>query len=165
MSSSARSRPRDRECPRGAPGLQQKGRTMNSMNSEFVEDTALNKRSPAKPGAAEALQPVTEKTAVPDNSDAAILARAQAGDHVAFAQLYATHKRRVYSLCLRMLSNVAEAEDLTQESFLQLHRKIATFRGDSRRYSGTTTWWNHCRAKVSNASGSTANLRITARKS
>lgn len=63
--------------------------------------------------------------------DALILARAQAGDHAAFAQLYALHKRRVYSLCLRMLSNVAEAEDLTQESFLQLHRKIATFRGDS----------------------------------
>jgi RNA polymerase sigma-70 factor (ECF subfamily) len=60
-----------------------------------------------------------------------ILARAQAGEHAAFAQLYALHKRRVYSLCLRMLGNVAEAEDLTQESFLQLHRKIATFRGDS----------------------------------
>ncbi len=65
------------------------------------------------------------------SAEAAILARAQAGDHAAFAQLYSAHKRRVYSLCLRMLSNVAEAEDLTQEAFLQLHRKIATFRGDS----------------------------------
>jgi RNA polymerase sigma-70 factor, ECF subfamily len=64
-------------------------------------------------------------------SDADILARAQAGDHYAFAQLYSLHKRRIYSLCLRMVSNVAEAEDLTQEAFLQLHRKIATFRGDS----------------------------------
>jgi RNA polymerase sigma-70 factor, ECF subfamily len=63
--------------------------------------------------------------------DQQILVRAQAGDHAAFAQLYGTHKRRVYSLCLRMLGNIAEAEDLTQESFLQLHRKIATFRGDS----------------------------------
>jgi RNA polymerase sigma-70 factor (ECF subfamily) len=68
---------------------------------------------------------------VPLTGDAAILALAQAGDHAAFAQLYALHKRRVYSLCLRMLGNVSEAEDLTQESFLQLHRKIATFRGDS----------------------------------
>ena len=65
------------------------------------------------------------------SADAEILARAQAGDHVAFSQLYSLHKRRVYSLCLRMLGNVAEAEDLAQESFLQLHRKIATFRGDS----------------------------------
>jgi RNA polymerase sigma-70 factor, ECF subfamily len=60
-----------------------------------------------------------------------VLARAQAGDHQAFAQLYSLHKRRIYSLCLRMVGNVAEAEDLTQEAFLQLHRKIATFRGDS----------------------------------
>jgi RNA polymerase sigma-70 factor, ECF subfamily len=64
-------------------------------------------------------------------SDAEVLARAQAGDHEAFAQLYSLHKRRIYSLCLRMVGNVAEAEDLTQEAFLQLHRKIATFRGDS----------------------------------
>jgi len=59
------------------------------------------------------------------------LSRAQAGDHRAFAQLYSLHKRRIYSLCLRMVGNVAEAEDLTQEAFLQLHRKIGTFRGDS----------------------------------
>jgi len=59
------------------------------------------------------------------------LARAQAGDHQAFAQLYSLHKRRIYSLCLRMVGNLAEAEDLTQEAFLQLHRRIATFRGDS----------------------------------
>ncbi|HWG21930.1 MAG TPA: RNA polymerase sigma factor [Terracidiphilus sp.] len=64
-------------------------------------------------------------------SEADALARAQAGDHHAFAQLYSLHKRRIYSLCLRMVGNVAEAEDLTQEAFLQLHRKIATFRGDS----------------------------------
>jgi RNA polymerase sigma-70 factor (ECF subfamily) len=79
-----------------------------------------------------AAKPETAVRAAPaESADAAVLARAQAGDHAAFAQLYALHKRRVYSLCLRMLGNVAEAEDLTQESFLQLHRKIATFRGDS----------------------------------
>ncbi|MDR3791873.1 MAG: RNA polymerase sigma factor [Terracidiphilus sp.] len=60
-----------------------------------------------------------------------VLTRAQSGDHHAFAELYATHKRRIYSLCLRMVGNSAEAEDLTQEAFLQLHRKISTFRGDS----------------------------------
>ena len=65
----------------------------------------------------------------PVNDD--LLARAQAGDHQAFAHLYSQHKRRIYSLCLRMVGNIAEAEDLTQEAFLQLHRKIATFRGDS----------------------------------
>lgn len=69
--------------------------------------------------------------ASPDPAEADALTRAQAGDHHAFAQLYSLHKRRIYSLCLRMVGNIAEAEDLTQEAFLQLHRKISTFRGDS----------------------------------
>jgi RNA polymerase sigma-70 factor (ECF subfamily) len=64
-------------------------------------------------------------------SEADLLAQAQAGDHRAFAQLYSLHKKRIYSLCMRMVGNTAEAEDMTQETFLQLHRKIATFRGDS----------------------------------
>jgi len=63
--------------------------------------------------------------------EADVLARAQAGDHFAFAQIYSLHKRRIYSLCLRMVGNRAEAEDLTQEVFLQLYRKIGTFRGES----------------------------------
>ncbi len=46
--------------------------------------------------------------------------------------------RRIYSLCLRMVRNASEAEDLTQESFLQLFRKIHTFRGDS-----TFSTWLH----------------------
>ena len=57
--------------------------------------------------------------------------RAKLGDGEAFQALYDRHKRRVYSLCLRMTANTAEAEDLTQEAFLQLYRKIATFRGES----------------------------------
>jgi RNA polymerase sigma-70 factor (ECF subfamily) len=75
--------------------------------------------------------PARDLTAVGDAAGDETLARAQAGDHAAFAQLYSLHKRRIYSLCLRMVGDVAEAEDLTQEAFLQLHRKIATFRGDS----------------------------------
>src|ERR1700683_3997777 len=56
---------------------------------------------------------------------------AQQGNAAAFERLYRLHNRRVYSLCLRMVGNTAGAEDLTQEAFLQLFRKIATFRGES----------------------------------
>ncbi len=80
--------------------------------------------------------------ASPDAAEADALARAQAGDHQAFAQLYSLHKRRIYSLCLRMVGNIAEAEDLTQEAFLQLHRKISTFRGDS----AFSTWLHRWRS-------------------
>ena len=58
------------------------------------------------------------------------------GDMEAFEQLYQRHNRRVYSLCLRMTQNAAEAEDLAQEAFVQLFRKISSFRGDS----AFTTW-------------------------
>lgn len=64
------------------------------------------------------------------NEDEAIV-RAGQGDATAFERLYNAHSKRVYSLCLRMLKNAAEAEDLTQQVFLQVFRKIATFRGDS----------------------------------
>src|SRR5271168_1912084 len=67
----------------------------------------------------------------PIAGEAEAIQKAQAGDPASFELVYALHKRRIYSLCLRMVGNVAEAEDLTQEAFLQLHRKIATFRGDS----------------------------------
>src|ERR1700750_2006215 len=54
----------------------------------------------------------------------------------AFEQLYERHNRRVYSLCLRMTQNASEAEDLAQEVFIQLFRKIGSFRGES----AFTTW-------------------------
>ena len=83
-------------------------------------------------------------SAVPNPAEAEALALAMGGDHHAFAQLYSLHKRRIYSLCLRMVGNIAEAEDLTQEAFLQLHRKIATFRGDS----AFSTWLHRLAVNV-----------------
>lgn len=68
--------------------------------------------------------------------DKLLAARAAAGDMSAFEELYWRHNRRVYSVCLRMIRNAAEAEDLTQEVFIQLFRKVGTFRGDS----AFTTW-------------------------
>ena len=69
-------------------------------------------------------------------SDYALTQRASEGDMKAFEELYERHNRRVYSLCLRMTANVTEAEDLAQEVFIQLFRKIGSFRGES----AFTTW-------------------------
>ena len=55
-------------------------------------------------------------------TEAEAIDRAKQGDAESFEMLYGLHKRRVYSLCLRMTGNTAEAEDLTQEAFLQLYR-------------------------------------------
>src|SRR5438445_4049635 len=69
---------------------------------------------------------------------------AQAGDAAAFEFLYQLHGRRVYALCLRMVGNPADAEDLAQEAFLQLFRKIATFRGES----AFSTWLHRMTVNV-----------------
>ncbi len=58
------------------------------------------------------------------------------GNMAAFEEIYQRHHRRVYSICLRMLQNASEAEDLTQDVFIQLYRKVGSFRGDS----AFTTW-------------------------
>lgn len=53
------------------------------------------------------------------------------GDVTAFEELYKSYHRRVYSLCLRMTRSVSEADDLTQDVFVQLFRKLKTFRGEA----------------------------------
>lgn len=64
-------------------------------------------------------------------TEAEIVRLAQTGDAAAFEQLYNAHSRRVYALCCRMTGNSALAEDLTQEAFLQVFRKIQSFRSES----------------------------------
>jgi RNA polymerase sigma-70 factor (ECF subfamily) len=56
---------------------------------------------------------------------------AQEGNSEGFERLYRLHSRRVYSLCLHMSKDPLEAEDFTQDAFLQAFRKIQSFRGDS----------------------------------
>jgi len=60
-----------------------------------------------------------------------LVRRAQRGDEEAFATLFQLHRSLVYSVCLSMTRDVSEAEDLTQEAFLQVFHKVGTFRGDS----------------------------------
>jgi RNA polymerase sigma-70 factor (ECF subfamily) len=82
---------------------------------------------------------VAEKQVVTDDTPDYELTRMAAGGNLtAFEKLYEKYHRRTYSLCLRMTNNVTEAEDLTQEAFIQLFRKIGSFRGDS----AFTTWFH-----------------------
>src|SRR5580698_54736 len=84
------------------------------------------------------LSPIKEVTTLRNQTilldgmtEAEVIDGAKLGDDRCFAALYAQHKRRVFSLCLRMTGNREHAEDLTQEAFLQLFRKITSFRGES----------------------------------
>lgn len=80
--------------------------------------------------AASSMIPVKEATNR-DDSERSLIQRAQGGDEQAFATLFQLHKKRVYSVCLMMTKDVAEAEDLTQEAFLQVFRSVGSFRCDS----------------------------------
>ena len=74
----------------------------------------------------------TEDVAVDDSSTDLELCRLAAGGNLAaFELIYQRYHRRTYSLCLRMMGSQTEAEDLTQEVFIQLFRKVGSFRGDS----------------------------------
>src|ERR1700720_3133821 len=77
-------------------------------------------------------------------TEAEAIRLAQAGNAAAFEFLYQLHGRRVYPLCLRMVGNPADAEDLMQEAFLQLFRKIGTFRGES----AFSTWLHRMTVNV-----------------
>jgi RNA polymerase sigma-70 factor, ECF subfamily len=66
-----------------------------------------------------------------EESGLSLVRRAQLGDEEAFAALFQQHKSRVYSVCLLMTKDVAEAEDLTQEAFLQVFRTVGSFRGEA----------------------------------
>jgi RNA polymerase sigma-70 factor (ECF subfamily) len=69
-------------------------------------------------------------------SDFELAKKAADGDGKAFEELYRRHYRRVYALTLRMMGNPTEAEDMTQDVFLQLFNKVGMFRGES----AFTTW-------------------------
>lgn len=85
-----------------------------------------------------------KRTETGELPEAEAIRLAQQGDAAAFERLYQLHNRRVYSLCLRMVGNTAEAEDLTQEAFLQLFRKVSTFRGES----AFSTWLHRLAVNV-----------------
>jgi RNA polymerase sigma-70 factor (ECF subfamily) len=99
---------------------------------------AVEKRRSLNSDARSSAECISKKAAPPFStiardqlSEAEAIRRAQAGDEAMFEYLYRLHCRRVYAVCLRMVGDATEAEDLTQEAFLLLFRKIHTFRGES----------------------------------
>ena len=105
---------------------------------ESLARSIVEKRRSAHRAARSTTEPISKKAAPavsPIDKDrlneAEAIMRARNGDRSAFEYLHRLHSRRVYGLCLRMVGNTADAEDLTQEAFLLLFRKIHTFRSES----------------------------------
>lgn len=68
---------------------------------------------------------------IPERAEDDLLARARAGDHRAIEEIFNAHRNQVYTLAYRMTGNATDAEDLCQEVFLQVMRKIGSFQGRS----------------------------------
>ncbi|MEP7213567.1 MAG: RNA polymerase sigma factor [Acidobacteriota bacterium] len=112
---------------------------MDSSTAAIEQDIAFGFEEASDPAlrqspAVEAVfAPAYDVAEIPDASspDLALCQKAAAGNLAAFEMIYQRYHRRTYSLCLRMTSSQTEAEDLTQEVFIQLFRKVGSFRGDS----------------------------------
>lgn len=77
----------------------------------------------------------------PWRSDAIAAAK---GDRAAFERLYRAHTQRVYSVCMRMVTDSNKAEELTQDVFVRVWQKLPTFRGDSQ----VSTWLHRVAVNV-----------------
>src|SRR5271170_4490614 len=113
---------------------------LSALNRQFpsCDSQPADERSPKKTSAT-ANPTQTEKL-----NEAEAIRRAHNGDAAAFEFLYRLHSRRVYALCLRMVKDSATAEDLTQDAFLLLFRKIHTFRHES----AFSTWLHRLTANL-----------------
>jgi len=102
---------------------------MGTSSLVVERDLSLHGEEALEPAAFAAKAPRVE---INDKTPDLDLCRlAAAGDLAAFEMVYQRYHRRTYSLALRMTGSSTEAEDLTQEVFIQLFRKIGSFRGDS----------------------------------
>ena len=70
--------------------------------------------------------------------DAELVRRCQAGDEAAFLEIMTHHREKIFGLTLSLLRNRADAEEITQDTFIRAHRGLANFRGDS----SLATWLN-----------------------
>jgi len=69
---------------------------------------------------------------VETDEENARVSQSQNGDHAAFESLIRTHQRMIHSLTFRMTGSLADAKDLTQETFVRAFRQMDTYRGDSK---------------------------------
>jgi RNA polymerase sigma-70 factor, ECF subfamily len=79
---------------------------------------------------------------VETNDECVWVLRSRNGDHAAFEMLVVAHQRMIHSITFRMTGSMADAEDLTQETFLRAFQQLDSYRGEAR----FSTWL--CRIAV-----------------
>lgn len=100
------------------------------LTSTAIEQSTIELEEGAQVGVFLPSEQIT-KDLTGNETDFELAQISASGNIAAFEVLYERYHRRTYSLCLRMTNSATEAEDLTQEVFIQLFRKIGSFRGAS----------------------------------
>jgi RNA polymerase sigma factor (sigma-70 family) len=90
------------------------------------------------------MSPAALAQRLPEPLDVDLVGAARAGDRAAFEQLYRRHVGRVHAVCLRLVADRDQAEQLTQDAFVQAWRKLRGFRGDS----AFSTWLHRVTVNV-----------------
>jgi RNA polymerase sigma-70 factor (ECF subfamily) len=98
-----------------------------------------------------------------DIADRELVARHRQGDLDAFGEIYRRHAGRIYSLAYRMVGHAGDAEDLLQDIFLQAHRKLGSFKGESALVTwlyrlGMNLCLDHLRSRANRMSQATASF-------
>jgi RNA polymerase sigma-70 factor, ECF subfamily len=89
-------------------------------------------------------QVVMERAGYLEEDTARLIAQAQGGNQTAFEAIYRSHLGRVYAICLRLLGDRSQAEEMTQKIFIRAWIKLNSFRGDSR----FSTWLHRLAVNV-----------------
>jgi RNA polymerase sigma-70 factor (ECF subfamily) len=77
--------------------------------------------------------------------DAELVKRFNAGDESAFVEIMNRYRGKTFSIALALLRNRADAEEITQDTFIRAHRGLANFRGDS----SLATWLHRIAVNLS----------------
>ena len=116
-----------------------------------AEEDEIDEDAAAELAAIEAAIPKTtsEWSGGSGKKDMDNINRFLAGDEQAFIALVCQYQNRVHNLCYRLLGDMHEAQDMSQEIFLTIHRSLKNFRGDSL----FSTWvfriaTNHCKNRI-----------------
>lgn len=73
----------------------------------------------------------TSAAATAASIDTGLIARFNAGDEIAFVEIMERYRSRIFTVTCGLLRNHADAEEITQDTFIRAHRGLARFRGDS----------------------------------
>lgn len=114
------------------------GRSFLNANRSRLNNTMIN-TDPSIHASAQSNQAVPSPAGLAPSEDAVreaaydgtLVERFRAGEEFVFTEIMERYRTRIFALANNLLHNAADAEEITQDTFIRAHRALADFRGDS----------------------------------